>query len=971
MANIKITDLTAYTDPLNTDVLPIVDVTSDTTKKVSIADLLKNASAGTAAAPGIAFDGDNTGIYSPGADQLALATNGTGRLFIDASGNVGVGADATTDKLETSGNIRLQDVAGTIKFANDFVRIRRASNVLTFDSYSGFSFYDTLNTTERLHITSDGKLGVGISSPQATCHVNGAILSSSALIALSASNIFFDQPTSTLSRIGVVGANTSTVGTLSISQYSSNGSVGRDVVHINSLGNVGIGTVSPSRNLTVSDGTNAIISVQNSGLSTEGVFNAPSGGTINLAAIGSTDLTLSTNALERVRLDSSGRLLVGTTTEGNANADDLTISNSGNCGMTIRSGSSNAGVIYFSDATSGTAEYDGYIHYQQSAQFLSFGTAATERARLDSSGRLLVGTSTAFDSNAVFEAVSTNNVIGQFCRTNGVEAAVTIQSTPGTLASPTANNANASIGALYFRGYDSTAWKAGALIKAETDGQAWASGDCPGRLVFSTTADGAPSPTPRMTIKNDGKVGIGTASPQAKLEVNGDAVIGTDNAALVEFTSSGVPYFAVAADASNYRSTRINVVSSGGYADLSFDAMGTAAKSGLPSAGGLVGNIMYLDASTQRVGIGSTSPDKNLVVNQSNPGGDVGIRIKNNTLTDAGTTASLRFTTSTGDFDTAALIADRVTGSLRYEYGGQEKVRLTYDGKLLVGTSTARNDFFNITNWTPQVQLEGTTDQTSAISLTCNKNSTSSPVLIFAKTRGTTVGADGLVSSGDLFGYIGFMGNDGAENVLGADIKAEVDGTPGANDMPGRLVFSTTADGALSPTERMRITSDAYVRLASGTGGIQFNGDTAAANALDDYEEGTWTPVPSVAGATTQPIYTSSGRYLKIGKLVHLTGSISVTTASTGGASQTRITGIPFSMGASGSGLADFQPQFTVGAYSAVSSSAADSSTPTGAYVYEAMILLRSLFGSTAGGQVNHSWNKVGNFSFSLTYYLL
>jgi hypothetical protein len=44
---------------------------------------------GTAAAPGIAFETDpNTGIYTPGADQLAVATNGTGRLFVDASGNV-------------------------------------------------------------------------------------------------------------------------------------------------------------------------------------------------------------------------------------------------------------------------------------------------------------------------------------------------------------------------------------------------------------------------------------------------------------------------------------------------------------------------------------------------------------------------------------------------------------------------------------------------------------------------------------------------------------------------------------------------------------------------------------------------------------------------------------------------------------------------------------------------------------------
>ena len=94
MANVKITELTQYTNPVSTDVLPIVDVSSDVTKKISIADVMKNASAGTAAAPGIAFDGDNTGIYSPGADQVAVATNGVGRLFVDASGNVGVGAAA-------------------------------------------------------------------------------------------------------------------------------------------------------------------------------------------------------------------------------------------------------------------------------------------------------------------------------------------------------------------------------------------------------------------------------------------------------------------------------------------------------------------------------------------------------------------------------------------------------------------------------------------------------------------------------------------------------------------------------------------------------------------------------------------------------------------------------------------------------------------------------------------------------------
>jgi hypothetical protein len=48
-----------------------------------------------------------------------------------------------------------------------------------------------------------------------------------------------------------------------------------------------------------------------------------------------------------------------------------------------------------------------------------------------------------------------------------------------------------------------------------------------------------------------------------------------------------------------------------------------------------------------------------------------------------------------------------------------------------------------------------------------------------------------------------------------AQIRAEVDGTPGANDMPGRLVFSTTADGASSPTERLRVQASGDLRIAN------------------------------------------------------------------------------------------------------------------------------------------------------------
>jgi len=100
-----------------------------------------------------------------------------------------------------------------------------------------------------------------------------------------------------------------------------------------------------------------------------------------------------TNSAERLRIDSSGRLLLGTTTEGNASADDLTIATSGSTGITIRSGTSNAGNIYFSDGTSGSAEYAGYISYSHSTGSLSFGSNdGTERVRIDSSGRLMIAT---------------------------------------------------------------------------------------------------------------------------------------------------------------------------------------------------------------------------------------------------------------------------------------------------------------------------------------------------------------------------------------------------------------------------------------------------------------------------------------------------------------------------------------------------------------------------------------------------
>ena len=89
------------------------------------------------------------------------------------------------------------------------------------------------------------------------------------------------------------------------------------------------------------------------------------------------------------------------------------------------------------------------------------------------------------------------------------------------------------------------------------------------------------------------------------------------------------------------------------------------------------------------------------------------------------------------------------------------------------------------------------------------------------------------------------------------------------------------------------ITTDGYLRMASGSGGIQFNGDTAAANALDDYEEGTFTPTISGASSAGSASYNiQQGTYTKVGRIVTVSLRIEVTSFTGTGALQ--VNGFPF-----------------------------------------------------------------------------
>ena len=130
-------------------------------------------------------------------------------------------------------------------------------------------------------------------------------------------------------------------------------------------------------------------------------------------------------------------------------------------------------------------------------------------------------------------------------------------------------------------------------------------------------------------------------------------------------------------------------------------------------------------------------------------------------------------------------------------------------GDVLIGTATAIPGAFSDLAKLQVAQNTGEAVQQN-FAFTANAGGA---YLYLNKSRSSTIGTNTIVQDGDLFGGIVFAGADGTTYHRGALINAEVDGTPGTNDMPGRLVFSTTADGASSPTERMRIDSAGNVGL--------------------------------------------------------------------------------------------------------------------------------------------------------------
>jgi hypothetical protein len=172
-----------------------------------------------------------------------------------------------------------------------------------------------------------------------------------------------------------------------------------------------------------------------------------------------------------------------------------------------------------------------------------------------------------------------------------------------------------------------------------------------------------------------------------------------------------------------------------------------------------------------------------------------------------------------GDLDVLTRNIYSSVGPVKFVTSSLERARIDSSGRLLVGTSTARSNFFG-TTLSSAVQIEGTGGAASrgAISVINDDVSNNPPYVLLGRSGAATLGSNAAVVNGSRLGTLTFHGADGTNFIEAATVAGEVDGSPGTNDMPGRLVFSTTKDGASAPLERLRLDSNGELRFKDNEG---------------------------------------------------------------------------------------------------------------------------------------------------------
>jgi trimeric autotransporter adhesin len=401
--------------------------------------------------------------------------------------------------------------------------------------------------------------------------------------------------------------------------------------------------------------------------------------------------------------------------------------------------------------------------YFPAADTVGITAGGTERMRVDSAGRLLsnqtasyltqVGNSSGWAPNLQVSQTSSSNIgLGVYSWSNysatdvggglGLADFVISHSNNNTPGSHTAVLNGMVLGRISLSGSDGTNFVCGAFISGAADGQTWASGDCPGRLVFGTTADGAAVPTERMRIDSSGNVGIGTSSPTTKLAVTG-TLSATGNATLsgatAELQFTGATYGWVRAtvgdlylDAPTAKSIYLR---NAGTNIATVSSTGLAVTGALSATGAIVATET---TSSLRLILNNTTPvtGKSIELNSYSDGslfiGQTGIANWANfsstglavtgalsatgVATFAAGTAALPSITTTGDTNTGIYFP--AADTIAFTEGGAEAMRINSSGIVLVGTASATGT--NLLQVNSDIRVNGFTLGKGASSVATN-----------------------------------------------------------------------------------------------------------------------------------------------------------------------------------------------------------------------------------------------------------
>ena len=589
---------------------------------------------------------------------------------------------------------------------------------------------------------------------------------------------------------------------------------------------LGIGTTSPAQELHVVSSGESDIRLQGSNSANHlDIFHNASD--FGLWGTGTQQLKLATNNTERLRIDSSGNVGIGTSSPNQLLSLNTTAATAR--GISIdQAGVERVKLLY----TNSSGSFD--IN-NTTAGYTSFSNNGSERMRIDSSGNVRIGT-TAPQTSAKFNLRrnGTNIEFGHGNRTSGYYGTLGAQFNNGHPYMGFSCDADDSNNTFTTRGF-----KGNALIGTTT-------GDLTFNQITSASASGQ-TPTERMRIDSSGNVLVGTTTTDIADATSATGIVlnnggwyegsrdgGTvgyfnrlsSNGEIVSFRKDGAPVGSI----NSYAGTRLGIGSNG----VSGAVFGQNAVIPATSGTTLVNNAYDLGTSSYKW--------KDLHLS----GG-----VKGTNLTLSGN-------------------------------GSSEHARIDTSGNVLVG-QTSTGDYTTTAGSSLRASGFSTHTRDGGDVLLLNRLTSDGSILQFRKDN-STVGSIGSIAGGIEVTAPTYL-------VLGCD---DTGIRIASNEYV--LPYNPSTDALKDGTVSLGVASSRFKDLYL-SGGVHLGG-TGSANKLDDYEEGTWTPIlyGDTSGVSSPLSFGAvSSSYTKVGRLVHFTAYITNVVAS--GHSLTgefRIAGLPF-----------------------------------------------------------------------------